>query len=111
MKSILAASLLFATTLTAPALAETRIAIDVARDRDACHGMEVVQARFEPGNRLVVTCGTNPAALPAAAGVAAIAPATNVVPLLGGLAPVIGVGVVVAGVAAAAGGSSTSDTQ
>ncbi|WP_164512398.1 hypothetical protein [Oceaniglobus ichthyenteri] len=118
MKKILVATLLIAGSFSAPAFAQDQAALEKARELDACNGFEVLTARFEPVNQLVVSCGDALAALPggagagAAAGAAAAgATATNVVPLVGALGPALGLGAAAVGAAAIAGGGSTSDTQ
>jgi len=113
MKSILATAIFFATSMTAPAFAQDALAD--AQARDACNGFEVIRARYEQDPlRLIVSCGDNPLPVlsaggaPVAGAAAAGATATN----LAFVAPIIAGVLGVAGVAAAAGGGSTTpDTQ
>lgn len=103
---------LFAMTLPAFALDDGPTALDIAVFNDACAGQKPVSAIYVSGGEVEVICPKQRTGLRRKPTLKPTVEATNFVPLLGGLGPLLGVGAAGAAIAAAAsGGSSTSDTQ
>lgn len=91
------ALVVLAAAVAAPALALTKEdAIRIATEKGVCDPLVVTDASLVEGGKIKATCGE----------------ATGFVPLLGGLAPALGIGAAgVAAVAAAGGSSGTTTTS
>lgn len=103
-------AVLAATGAAMPALAQSRNndeAMRIAKESRMCGDLRIVRAEFRRHGNVGVLCEGG--ALPPAE--AAMGEATNFVPLVGGLGPLLGLGGGAVIVGALGGGSSTSDTQ
>ncbi|MGH1330159.1 MAG: hypothetical protein ACRBBK_04705 [Paracoccaceae bacterium] len=103
---------LFAMASPLYAIDDGPTALDIAIFNDACAGQKPVSAKYISGGEVEVVCPRQRAGLRGKPAQQPTVEATNFVPLLGGLGPLLGIGAAgVAVAAAASGGSSTSDTQ
>lgn len=102
---------LAAGAIAAPAIAQSRDdeAMRIAKESRMCGDLKIIRAEFRRHGNVGVLC--EGAALPPANAAAGMGEATNFVPLIGGLGPLLGLGGGALVVGALAGGSSTSDTQ
>ena len=102
--------LLAAAGMALPALAQSRSseeAMRIAKESRMCGDLRIVRAEFRRHGNIGVLCEGG--ILPPTE--AAMGEATNFVPLIGGLGPILGLGGGALAVTALSGGSSTSDTQ
>lgn len=102
-------AILAATAAALPAMAGPRSeeAMRIAKESRMCGDLKIVRAEFRRHGNVGVLCEGG--ALPIEA--AEMGEATNFVPLIGGLGPILGLGGGALVVGALGGGSSTSDTQ
>ena len=105
MKKILAPVL--ALSMLAGPLAAEGSPLQMAERLDACDGREVISARMSDDGKLAVRCAAAETRVSTQGEAAAAGSAGG----LGIAAPLIGLGAIGLGVAALAGGSSSSDTQ
>lgn len=94
-----------------PALAQSRTkeeAMRIAEESRMCGDLRIVRAEFRRHGNVGVLCEGG--IVPPTSG-AAMGEATNFVPLIGGLGPILGLGGGALVVSTLGGGSSTSDTQ
>lgn len=102
-------AVLAAGAVALPAFAQSRTsaeAMRIAKESQMCGDVEIIRAEWRRHGNIGVLCE----------GAAAVPPgdmgqATNFVPLIGGLGPLLGLGGGAVIVGALGGGSSTSDTQ
>ncbi len=98
-----------ATSFVMPAVAQSsnEEAMRIARESRLCGDREILRAEFRRHGNVGVLCEGAASPTPPAG----MGEATNFVPLIGGLGPILGLGGGALVVGAMGGGSSTSDTQ
>lgn len=106
-----AITVLAAGAIAAPAVGQSRNdeAMRIAEESRMCGDLKILRAEFRRHGNVGVLCqgaGADPIAPAANMG-----EATNFIPLIGGLGPLLGLGGGALVVGTLAGGSSTSDTQ
>lgn len=104
-------TVLAACAIAAPAAAQSRNdeAMRIAKESRMCGDLKILRAEFRRHGNVGVLCeGAGISPTPPAAD---MGEATNFIPLIGGLGPLLGLGGGALVVGTLAGGSSTSDTQ
>ena len=100
-------------SLAVPAAAQDRTpeeAMRIAEESRMCGDFRVLRAEWRRHGNIGVLC-EGAAAVPPSGAPAGMGQATNFVPLIGALGPILGIGGGALVVGALSGGSSTSDTQ
>lgn len=102
-------AVLAAGAIAFPAFAQSRTnaeAMQIAKQSRMCGDLRIIRAEWRRHGNIGVECEAAAAVPPSDMG-----QATNFVPLIGGLGPLLGLGGGAVIVGALGGGSSTSDTQ